>query len=186
MGDEAREGFLLIYDECFSPVWAYAVSRVGRQAAEEVVSETFAVAWRRRSGIPPDPLPWLLGVARNVAHQMFRAEVRQQLLAAEAREWMARLASAEDPADAVVDRAQLLWALAALSDADQEVLLLVAWHGLSTGQAAEALRCSRAAFFLRLHRARRRLEYASRRTGPSESPARGPRPRSIVPTEVVP
>ena len=34
--------------------------------ADDVVSETFLVAWRRLEAIGEDPLPWLLGVARRV------------------------------------------------------------------------------------------------------------------------
>ncbi|WP_016825384.1 hypothetical protein [Streptomyces viridosporus] len=34
--------------------------------ADEVVSETFTVARRRIGDIPQPPLPWLLGVARDV------------------------------------------------------------------------------------------------------------------------
>ena len=35
--------------------------------------------------------------------------------------------------------------------------MLVAWHGLSTARAARAAGCTRTAFGVRLHRARRRL-----------------------------
>jgi RNA polymerase sigma-70 factor (ECF subfamily) len=49
-------------------------------------------------------------------------------------------------------------ALERLSDADRELLLLVAWDGLSTEEAAAVLDCSRTALKVRLHRARRRLQ----------------------------
>jgi len=55
-----------MYDQCRQRVWAYVVSRAGRQVADEVVSETFAIAWRL-DDVPEPALPWLLGVARNVA-----------------------------------------------------------------------------------------------------------------------
>jgi DNA-directed RNA polymerase specialized sigma24 family protein len=48
-------------------------------------------------------------------------------------------------------------ALARLSDRDREALMLVAWHGLSGARAARAAGCSRAAFAVRLRRARARL-----------------------------
>src|SRR4030067_817374 len=45
------------------PVFAYAARRVGREHAEDVVADTFMVAWRHREQRPdPDP-PWLPGVA---------------------------------------------------------------------------------------------------------------------------
>jgi DNA-directed RNA polymerase specialized sigma24 family protein len=49
-------------------------------------------------------------------------------------------------------------ALAALSDADQEILRLVAWDDLSPTQASVVLGCSPGAVRVRLHRARQRLE----------------------------
>lgn len=61
--DNAR--FTAMYDQYRQRVWAYAVSRAGRGVADDAVSETFTVAWRRIKDVPDDPLPWLLGVARN-------------------------------------------------------------------------------------------------------------------------
>ena len=39
--------------------------------AEDVASETFLIAWRRLADVPEQPLPWLLGVARNLLRQQF-------------------------------------------------------------------------------------------------------------------
>jgi RNA polymerase sigma-70 factor (ECF subfamily) len=51
-----------------------------------------------------------------------------------------------------------LWSLGA---SDQELLMLVAWDGLTRAQAAEALGISVGTLAVRLHRARRRLEKAT-------------------------
>ncbi|RJL31021.1 RNA polymerase sigma factor [Bailinhaonella thermotolerans] len=147
-----------MYDDFHDQVYAYAVSRAGRPLADDVTSETFLVAWRRRDDVPDAPLPWLLTVARNVLRDQFRATVRRDSLAAEMRIW-AETASG-DVADEVTERAAVLRALAALGDADREVLTLAAWHGLTSAEAARVLGCSRAAYFVRLHRARRRLDAA--------------------------
>src|SRR5205807_951304 len=40
--------------------------RIASGLADEIAAETFMVAWRRFEHIPPEPLPWLYGVARNV------------------------------------------------------------------------------------------------------------------------
>ncbi|MFC9973457.1 RNA polymerase sigma factor [Spirillospora sp. NPDC127200] len=153
--------FTAVYDAHYDRVYAYAVSRAGRQLAEEVASETFCVAWRRVHDLPDEPLPWLLGVARNVLRESYRTRRREESLAAELRAWAspAELASG-DVGEAVVERADMLRALAGLSEDDRELLTLTAWHGLSAGEAAKVVGCSKATFFVRLHRARRRLAQA--------------------------
>ena len=55
---------------------------------------------------------------------------------------------------------ELSAALAQLSDADRETLLLTAWEGLEPNEAAVSLGISAPAFRMRLTRARRRLRTA--------------------------
>ncbi|MDG4825041.1 RNA polymerase sigma factor [Asanoa sp. WMMD1127] len=151
-----------MYEEHRDRVYAYAVSRAGRQLAEDVVAETFVVAWQRIDALPRHtPLPWLLGVARNVVRERFRSEARLSALVVEMRAWVTEeeLRTA-DVADGVVERAAMLAALARLSEEDRELLTLVAWHGLSPKEAARVVGCTTATYFVRLHRARRRLEAA--------------------------
>ncbi|MEU9789051.1 RNA polymerase sigma factor [Streptomyces sparsogenes] len=148
-----------LYEECHPRVLAYATSLVGRQVGEDIASETFTVAWRRMRDIPAQPLPWLLGVARNLTRELRRRDGRQYALAvAEAQRVITSGAQVDDVAAGVTERAAALQALAGLSEADREVLTLVAWHGLGPRQAARVLGCSTATFSVRLHRARRRLE----------------------------
>jgi RNA polymerase sigma-70 factor (ECF subfamily) len=182
----AIERFTALYDEHHRSVYAYAVSKAGRQIADEVVAEVFLVAWRRLAGvleselpepilpepILPEPiLPWLLAVARNVAIGQFRVAARQQSLAAELRAWSSGgglgAPVTGDVADQVSERQAALRALASLSEADRELLTLVAWHGLSAREAAGVVGCSTATYFVRLHRARNRLERAME--GPLEA-----------------
>lgn len=151
--DERR--FTAIYDECRQRVWAYAVSRAGRQVADEVVSETFAVAWRRFADVPDPALPWLLGVARNVLRDGHRADVRRESFAYEVGRWTARPAG--DIAEDVAERLAVLRAMATLPEGDREILILIAWQGLTPREAAKVVGCSPAALRVRLHRARRRL-----------------------------
>lgn len=158
---DAVDAFTAMYTEHHARVYAYAVSRAGRQLAEEVVGETFLVAWRRRAAVPRDSLPWLLGVARNVVRERYRAEVRQRSIGEELRAWVGEQELyAADVADRVADRAAVLAALARLSEDDREVLTLLAWHGLSTSEAARVVGCTTATYAVRLHRARKRLERA--------------------------
>ncbi|MDL4773199.1 MULTISPECIES: RNA polymerase sigma factor [Thermomonosporaceae] len=161
MADQApdEKRFTAIYDDCRQRVWAYAVSRAGRQVADEVVSETFAVAWRRRRDVPDPALPWLLGVARNVLRDDHKAETRRAAFTAELARWAPPPPG--DVAEEVAERLAVLRAMAALPEGDREILILVAWQGLTPRQAARVVGCSPAALRVRLHRARRRLVRAA-------------------------
>lgn len=155
---EPDERFTAIYHAHHRRVYAYAVSRAGRTLADDVVGDTFLVAWRRLDELPAAPLPWLLGVARNVIRERYRDDIRQASLATELRAWVAEADA--DIADGVADRAAMLAALARLGEDDREALTLTAWQGLSAKAAARVVGCSTATFFVRLHRARKRLEQA--------------------------
>ncbi|MFI6291186.1 RNA polymerase sigma factor [Nonomuraea sp. NPDC050790] len=175
-----HERFTALYNTYQARVYGYAASRAGHQLAEEVVSETFLVAWRRLDSIPDHAqLPWLLRVARNILRDNFRQAARRESLEAELRTWMDEAAT--DAGDHATERVAVLRALSGLSEADKEILTLTTWHGLSAAEAAEVLGCTRAAFFVRLHRARRRLQSAIEATAPSASrkpvtvPGRKPR-----------
>ncbi|MEU7893771.1 RNA polymerase sigma factor [Nonomuraea sp. NPDC049152] len=152
MTDE-RERFTTIYDECRQRVWAYVVARAGRQVADEVVSETFAIAWRKLDQLPGNALPYLLGIARNVLRDNIRDEIKREGLNHELREWVSG-----DVADQVAERLGVLKAMARLTQDERELLVLVAWQGLSTRDAAKVVGCSVPAFKVRLHRARKRLQ----------------------------
>lgn len=149
-------------------------------AAQEVVSESFMVAWRRPPEVPDHALPWLLVVARNTMSNHRRSDVRRAALAEMAR--IEQLAVSAPGADiAVTDRAEVLAALAALTATERESLLLTAWDGLSAAEAARVMGCSVQAMHVRLFRARRRLQAGSNAT---ESTTAGPlravaEPRSI-------
>jgi RNA polymerase sigma-70 factor (ECF subfamily) len=137
-------------------VQAYALRHVDAHTAQEVVSETFLVAWRRSTQVPDDVLPWLIGVARHVIHHHHRTEGRA--LALEVR--LGRLARRQVSPGADVtltEREHVVLALAQLSEKDREALLLVAWDGLSRERAAAAAGCRVGTFDVRLSRARRRL-----------------------------
>jgi hypothetical protein len=61
-------------------VFRYARRRVLPGDVDEVVAETFMVAWRRRNEVPEFPLPWLLGVARGVSANLLRTARRRDAL----------------------------------------------------------------------------------------------------------
>ncbi len=140
--------FEALYREHAGRVLAYCMRRTS-EGADDALAETFAVAWRRRDAIPREPLPWLYGVARRVLANQRRSARRQSAAAA-------RLAA--EPRAETRDAQPVLAALAALRPADRELLMLVAWEGLSPAEAARALGTTAATCRVRLFRARRRLE----------------------------
>jgi RNA polymerase sigma-70 factor, ECF subfamily len=71
---EAR--FTRLYELHLDAVRAYAWRR-SQGLADEIVAETFLVAWRRLEAIPEDALPWLIGVARNVRANLRRGDRRR-------------------------------------------------------------------------------------------------------------
>jgi DNA-directed RNA polymerase specialized sigma24 family protein len=138
-----------LWHEWHRHVLAYALRRADPATAEDVVAETFAIAWRRLAEMPDRPLPWLLGVARRVLANHRRGERRRRAL-------VDRLPVPAAPEGAPAGRA--LGALASLRERDREVLLLHAWEGLDHAEAGTVMGCSAATFAVRLHRARRRFE----------------------------
>jgi len=148
------------------PVFAYAARRVGRERAEDVVADTFVVAWRHREQRPDQDLPWLLGVARRVIGESYRAHERWQRL----QDRAAADGAATESVDATWAMAARE-ALAALDEPEREVLLLSAWEGLSGRQAAAVLGTSPAAYRMRLGRARRHLRHAMADAGLTDATA---------------
>jgi RNA polymerase sigma factor (sigma-70 family) len=153
------------FEVCFAThyarVVAYALRRMpDLAAAEDVASETFLIAWRRFSDAPPDALPWLLAIARNVIFNQSRSDRRRQQLVvrvATDRTLADELPGASGTDDPAVRGATVRAAVARLGARDREILLLTSWDGLTSAQAAKALGCSRGTFAVRLHRARIRL-----------------------------
>lgn len=135
-------------------VFAYVRRYCTDADCDDVISEVYLVAWRKWAELPPDSVPWLIGTARNVLANSWRARVRRRRLEME----LAGLEQlAADPAHLAVERADLVRTLGELSADDREVLLLVGWDGLDSTGVAAVLGCSVAAARTRLSRARRRL-----------------------------
>ncbi len=136
-------------------VFAFARRRASRSEAEDVVSETFLVAWRRLDAVPERSLPWLLGVARRVLANRRRADARQAAVRSRLGPSEREALGAAESAD--LDAGIVLAGLAELPPAERDAITLLAWEGLTPDEAAIVLGCSRATFYVRVHRARRRL-----------------------------
>jgi RNA polymerase sigma-70 factor, ECF subfamily len=179
--DRARR-FEDLFDRHAGRVYAYAARRSTPDAANDVVGETFLIAWRKLDALPADPLPWLLNVAGKVLANRRRSAQRRDAFTAELARTI-RASPSIDPADALHTRMAIEDALGRLPPTEKEALTLVAWDGLDIGAAAAAAGCSRATFSVRLHRARRRvmkelgLSRHSRAKGTSQARAQTKEPK---------
>lgn len=154
--DGDRERFETLFRTHYGAVVRYAVRRVGMDAAGEIVGETFTVAWRRLDQVPVNALPWLYATARRLVANEVRRRDRALRLGARLAEQ--QTVTAADHAEPLTESLRVQAALGTLGERDREVLRLSAWEQLDTAEGAAVLGCSTAAYKVRLHRARRRLE----------------------------
>lgn len=171
------EAFGVLFDRHSRSVYNHCFRRTADwSAAEDLTSVVFLEAWRRHRSVRPDRdsvLPWLLGVANNVLRSRHRSLRRH-------RAALARLpspATTPDPAEDVAGRIdderrmrRVLEQIKRLSRADQDVLSLCVWSGLSYEDAAAAMGVPVGTVRSRLSRARARL---AKLAGPAAEPEPG-------------
>lgn len=162
--DGSGEAFGELFERHADRVYAHCFSRTGSWSmAEDLTSVVFLEAWRRRSEVRfsgDSALPWLLAVANNATRNAQRSLRRHNLL-------LAKLPPPGEEADIAVDAAarvdqerlaqHLLCAMGGLRQAEQEVLALCDWAGLSYADAAIAMGVPEGTVRSRLFRARQHL-----------------------------
>ncbi len=139
-------------------VVAYAERHVGRDVSYDIAASTFLTAWRTWESVPDEPLAWLISVARGHVRNHHRSLRRRSTLEQRLALLDASAFAGPDASVTATERAEALAVLARMPEADREALLLVAWEGLTTEQAAEVLGCRPGTLRMRLHRARARLD----------------------------
>jgi len=159
----AQQRFERLYDQNWDDVRAYCRRRCASETdADDVLAETFAIAWRRLDDVPANgrSRPWLFGVARNLLREHYRRGDWTKTITGRLTTELATAAGPDIPGEdlASLELGVTLQALAGLEEPDREVIQLVAWERLPHNQAAEALGCSTNAVAIRLHRARQRLQ----------------------------
>lgn len=129
------------------------------EGAEDLVSEVFTVAWRRRADVPEPALPWLYGVAANVLRHATRAQARQAKT--QAKVMSLRHRTPTDPQMRVVEDSDMHHLVThmfeKLSAKEAEVLKLWAWEELTPAEIAVALGVKPGTVRVRLSRARSRM-----------------------------
>jgi len=160
------ERFAEIFDRHAPHIQRYLARRLGAQTADDLVAETFLIAFDKRSRYQlerPDARPWLYGIATNLVGKHRREEVREYRL----RNAIVPVPDADGHADVVAARVtaqamhrMLAAALADLNHGDRDVLLLIAWEGLPYEEVAHALAIPVGTVRSRLNRARRLVRAA--------------------------
>lgn len=157
------EAFAEVFRRHAPELKRYVTRRLGRDAAEDVVAETFLAAFRQRDRYDlarRNARPWLYGIATNLIGRHVRDEVRH--LRAVQR------TGADPVTEPFTDRSdervsaqahgpRLAGALASLPKGHRDALLLVAWGGLTYPEAAHALNVRVGTVRSRINRARKKL-----------------------------
>lgn len=146
--------FVERYREHLLAVSKFLARRVPTEAVEDLCSDVFEVAWRKKDSAPAGyELAWLYAIAGNLVANWRRRENT-------AKTWLHRFAvvsyepSAEQLALADVSLAQ---AWSKLRPIDRRILALVVLDDLPVSQAAKTLGISSNAAAVRLNRARNAL-----------------------------
>jgi RNA polymerase sigma factor (sigma-70 family) len=170
------EQFAVLFRLRAPEIQRYVTRRLGPDAAEDVVAETFLAAFRQRSGYDltrGDARPWLYGIATNLIGHHRRSETR--LLRALARTGHEpHTEPFTDRVDAEVSAGAtgklLAQALAKLPAPHRDTLLLVAWGDMTYEQAARALDVPVGTVRSRVSRARKSVRRALGDVDPSALP----------------
>jgi RNA polymerase sigma factor (sigma-70 family) len=164
------EEFAQIFDRHAPTIHAYLRRRIGQPDADDLLAETFLIAFERRAHYRPmaaDARPWLFGIATNLLRRSARSEVRAYR--ALARTGVDRIGPpmeerVAERVDANASYRILAGVLGKLSRGDRDTILLYAWAGLSYEEIAHAMDVPVGTVRSRLHRARRQLRAALERT----------------------
>jgi RNA polymerase sigma factor (sigma-70 family) len=167
------EHFTALFRRHAPYIQRYVVRRIGQDAADDIVAETFLLAFRQRDSYDPtraDARPWLYGIATNLIGRHRRSEIR--LYRALARTGADPVTESftdriDDRVSASMASRRLATTLARLSDELRDTLLLVAWGDLSYDETATALGIPIGTVRSRMSRARSTLRRSLGDTNPA-------------------
>lgn len=151
--------FAQLFDRHAASVYRYVAQRLGDHAAEDVMSETFLIAFERRAAFDRtvrDARPWLMGIATRLLRKHMRLEaVAWKGLSADLAAQVAPdlIDQAGSRIDAERLSRRLAKALRRLSVDDRDTLLLYAWTDLDYASIASAMQVPIGTVRSRLNRA---------------------------------
>jgi RNA polymerase sigma-70 factor, ECF subfamily len=156
------ESFAELYERSFPRVYAYVASLLrDRAAAEDVTSQAFERAYRKRRSYRPargSIDAWLFGIARNAALDELRKRKRRAVLEADPEDTSSP--TPEDHAELALRRETVRAALASLDGRERDLIALKFAGGLSNAEIARVLGMSESNAGTRLHRTITKLREA--------------------------
>lgn len=163
--------FAELYDRHATRIHRFAARRLGEQTADDLLSETFTVAFERREAFDAtrdDALPWLYGIVTTLIKRYRRLEA--QLWRAEQHADRVHLTTehSDDALEANLAISRLSGAIRRLSAADRDTILLYAWGDLDYEGVAVALGVPIGTVRSRINRVRRILRAAAGRLATEE------------------
>lgn len=166
----APEQFGELFERHGDWLYDYGARRVGQQLAEDLVSETFLVAFAcrdRYDSSVANARPWLFGIMTNLLRKHHRAEVRWlRTLEKSGTDPLGGSAEhaftdqADERLDAKAAMRALAGALATMSHVQRDLLLLHVWAGMDYPELALTLGLPLGTIRSRLHRAKAHLRKA--------------------------
>jgi RNA polymerase sigma factor (sigma-70 family) len=167
------ELFTVLFRRHAPYIQRYVVRRLGPDAADDIVAETFLLAFRQRDSYDQsrlDARPWLYGIATNLIGRHRRAEIR--LYRALARTGADPVMEAftdqvDERVSAGTASRRLAAGLARLPEELRDTLLLVTWGDLTYAEAATALGVPVGTVRSRVSRARGKLRRTLGGTNPA-------------------
>ena len=161
-GDIPSETFAALYERSFPKVYGYVAALLrDRSAAEDVTSQAFERAYRKRRTYRPargTAEQWIFGIARNAALDELRRRKRRATLEADPVDLVAP--TGDDHAEHSLRRTVVRSALAGLETAERDIVALKFMGGLSNAEIAHVLGASESNVGTRLHRTITKLREA--------------------------
>jgi RNA polymerase sigma factor (sigma-70 family) len=126
-----------VFDRHYPAVRRFLAVQAGADVADDLASETFTVAFRRRGSYDlsrPNAAPWLYGIALNLLRRHRRSEASRRHV------YMRVAAGLGVPGEISVEgfdaNGRVSMALGLLRERDRELIVLYAWAGLSYEELA--------------------------------------------------
>jgi len=156
--------FAEMYDRHATTVYRYAARRAGIDTADDIMAETFLVAFERRNRFDSafeSALPWLLGIATVLIRKNRGAEARFLRAMVASGPPATVVENHDDRLDATLAIRDMAGAIRRLPARDRDALLLYAWGDLDYEGVALALNIPVGTVRSRLNRARRVLRLSA-------------------------